>query len=1618
MMRQHNMKEQPIFLAFICLLAIALPGSAQVRISEFMASNTHTLADETGAYSDWIELQNTTATNVNLQNWALSDSAGTPTKWLFPSTNLAAHGFMIVFATGNDQRIPGKTLHTNFKLSASGEYLALTRPNGTTASVLQPGYPQQFPDVSYGFAMQSAGATRITTNAFVRYRIPTDDSEDAAWMQPGHADGAWNSATNGLGYETGINDAQETAYAQFCLSLQPVAYWRLNETNGPAAVNIGSTGVENEAGYQGNVVFGNAGPRPPKFGSFETNNLAPTFNGINAFVNGPYQMLDNLTEFTMAGWIKPAGPQADRTGLFGQNDLIEFGFSSGNTLDVWTPYGDVSYAYPYPANEWHHVAVVGGNSTLQLYVDATLVGSTAVNTLTFGTSEFYFNIGGGGVWDGSGNFFNGQIDEVAVWYRALSGAELTQLVSNSASSVSFTPYINTDLRARMYGSNSTVYVRIPFQTSESDTYDALKLLVRYDDGFTAWLNGQLVASANAPAILGWQSTATARHLDSAAVAWEEFDISTAIPYLQTGENILAIQGLNISATNTDFLIQAQLISQTVSEEATWRYFTQPTPGTVNGISPLDQGPIISNAGHSPLQPSVTDPLIVTTTIAQAFAPVASVMLHYRVMYNPEKTLPMNDSGTNGDATAGDGIWTAAIPAGVAPAGNLIRYYVTASDALTNGSRWPIYPDTAVSQQYYGTVVADPSIQSLLPVACLFIQYSSLADTRTGTPASLYYLGELYDNITISLHGQSSAGWPKRSYNIDLPKDHELRYKAGASREKNIRFLSNYGDKMRMHTTLTYDIVREAGGDGHFSFPVRLQRNGVFFSITDMVEDGDDYFLDRLGRDPNGALYKMYNDLSSASGNEKKTRTWEGTDDLTAFVNNLSPSLSLAARTTYAWDNIDLPQAASYFATLAIVSSQDHGHKNYYVYHDNDGTGEWAILPWDVDLSWGRNWLDSEGYFTDTLFTNNVLNFYNFNQQGKPSNRLYDLFFNQSDFRQMYLRRLRTLMDTLLMPPGTTGSQLVIEPQIRNYENLMAPTNISPSDATLDKNLWGPDWGVAAYSNLRTEAERTISTYLAGRRNFLFNSASATLNGDPIPAAQPANTVITIASWDCNPASGNPLEQYIELRNTNNYAVDVSNWRLTGAVSMTIRPGTVIPTGRSLYLTPSVNAFRARSTSPGKRQNLFVQGPFSGYLSPNGNSALVLRRDTGSIAFSNPYAGVTGQAQFSPTNLIVLRLGDGAESLSSRGNSIFLDQFTTNGVFSGTLPIPNNGSNALILSGTASSEGSLTRSADGRLLTLAGYNVALSNSAALSASLANSTAASAPRAAAAVDLLGGTFLAGITTNQFNKNNIRSAASDGRGNYWASGATSGVLYFDNEDPYLVETNIVNSVTLQPVGNELILSTSKSAPGLYSIPMSTDGVQAPALVFSTGIGSSPCAFAFSPDGLIAYVADDTLAGRGGVQRWTFANGAWTLAYAFSALTNSGARGLAIDFSGTRPIVFATTAEAATNRLVSLADSGPDAPLTTLATAGVNQIFRGVVFGPAAAMAPRLYATKFSASGIDLSWTTLAGQYYSLEYVNDLRLANWQVLTQFTASAPESTTTIPVSTEGNRFFRLRLVR
>ncbi len=125
--------------------------AASPVISEFMASNGTSLLDEDGDASDWIEVYNPDAESIDLNGWHLTDSDSDLTKWTLPPARLGAGEYLVIFASDKNRAVAGQELHTNFKLSAGGESLALVQPDGTTVvSAYSPEYPAQQTDVSYG----------------------------------------------------------------------------------------------------------------------------------------------------------------------------------------------------------------------------------------------------------------------------------------------------------------------------------------------------------------------------------------------------------------------------------------------------------------------------------------------------------------------------------------------------------------------------------------------------------------------------------------------------------------------------------------------------------------------------------------------------------------------------------------------------------------------------------------------------------------------------------------------------------------------------------------------------------------------------------------------------------------------------------------------------------------------------------------------------------------------------------------------------------------------------------------------------------------------------------------------------------------------------------------------------------------------------------------------------------------------------------------------------------------------------------------------------------------------------------------------------------------------------
>ena len=222
---------------------------AEVYISEFMASNSRTLIDEDREYSDWIEIHNNGKDSVSLKGWGLSDSESNPFEWTFPDVQIGADVRIVVFASGKNRSNPASELHTNFRLAAKGEYLALTGVDGIKRSEFFPSYPPQYPDVSYGESSVASGDTPIKSKSPLQYYVPwhPEAEMDSQWMSPEFAErfpeqsARFKDGLNGIGYETGTVQSSSHAVEAALLS-SPEGYWRFSETEGYEFANSGTAG--------------------------------------------------------------------------------------------------------------------------------------------------------------------------------------------------------------------------------------------------------------------------------------------------------------------------------------------------------------------------------------------------------------------------------------------------------------------------------------------------------------------------------------------------------------------------------------------------------------------------------------------------------------------------------------------------------------------------------------------------------------------------------------------------------------------------------------------------------------------------------------------------------------------------------------------------------------------------------------------------------------------------------------------------------------------------------------------------------------------------------------------------------------------------------------------------------------------------------------------------------------------------------------------------------------------------------------------------------------------------------------------------------------------------------
>ncbi len=333
-----------------------------------------------------------------------------------------------------------------------------------------------------------------------------------------------------------------------------------------------------------------------------------------------------------------------------------------------------------------------------------------------------------------------------------------------------------------------------------------------------------------------------------------------------------------------------------------------------------------------------------------------------------------------------------------------------------------------------------------------------------------------------------------------------------------------------------------------------------------------------------------------------------------------------------------------------------------------------------------------------------------------------------------------------------------------------------------------------------------------------------------------------------------------------------------------------------------------------------------------------------IAAFLPWSGkMEAQTPYASGNLVVLRVGDGSAALGSSSTAVFLDEYSSSGTFVQAHPLPTTGANVLSNSGSATSEGQITLSPNSYYLLLAGYNTGPGI-----ASIANTLSSAVNRKLLRVDNSDG-YTSQTSSTAFNANNIRCGVTNGT-DFWAAGTsstagTNGIQYFGTGTPSQVSSTITNTRVVNIFNGQLYFSTGSAPVGIYAVGSGlpvTSGQLSTLVIAGTGSSPSPYGFAFNAATDICYIADDrTPANGGGIQKFTKSGGLWTLQYTLSAGT-VGARGLTVDWSGSNPVIYATTTETTGNRIITITDTGLGSGYTTLATAATNTIFRGITFAP----------------------------------------------------------------------------
>jgi spore coat protein CotH len=346
-----------------------------------------------------------------------------------------------------------------------------------------------------------------------------------------------------------------------------------------------------------------------------------------------------------------------------------------------------------------------------------------------------------------------------------------------------------------------------------------------------------------------------------------------------------------------------------------------------------------------------------------------------------------------------------------------------------------YPRTDDTVVYDGTAVVDPGLTSDLPIIHWFMHdgdwQNALAHYLTDLeePCVLFFDGRLYDRVTVRVRGQSSRSFPKKNWKFFLPQGHNFRAPGLTELSVDTFCLQgSYADKSYLREVLAWDTFRNARIPANEAFHVNVQKDGEFFGLYVYLEAPELTWAERNNLDKNAARYKAFDDMQYRDlavlpdFYQKKSRLSEGYDDLHDLIRGVNGLSGPVA--PFVYDNLDIPAVLNFLAVTTIVQNNDHLEKNYYLYRESEGTRRWEIHPWDLDLTFGRTFLET--LLNDTIVadldtvpgkpayvspSHPVFGTRDHRRYDEQFNHLIDAILGVPEIREMFYRRPTTWRQT-------------------------------------------------------------------------------------------------------------------------------------------------------------------------------------------------------------------------------------------------------------------------------------------------------------------------------------------------------------------------------------------------------------------------------------------------------------------------------------------------------------------------------------------------------------------------------------------------------------------------------